>query len=114
MEQFADQSKKYGIGLAAYHGKCIMEYGKVRLRFAAFHFWWLWEWYFKQLVRSYTRPTRYPRELLWSEFRGYILGITRYRKAKKLAEKISREHEVGVYQEHILGGNPRLEQGTAH
>jgi len=93
------QIKDYGTGLAAYHAKCIANYKNLRFRFLIFHLWWLWEWHVKRLLRSYTRPMRFPRDLMWVELKGYLGGITRYKQAQREAKKIANEYDDVIFEE---------------
>lgn len=44
-----------------------------------------------RLLRSLVRPSRYPRDLVWAEMKGFLMGVGRYQKAQQAAAKIAED-----------------------
>ncbi|MEC4985363.1 MAG: glycosyltransferase, partial [Oscillatoria sp. PMC 1076.18] len=66
----------------------VMAYPEELLSFARLGVTWLLTWHCKRLLISLLHPMQFPRELIWAELRGCLLGLFRYQKAKKNAAKI--------------------------
>lgn len=71
------------IALTSYHVRSALAYPDQRLIFLKLHLWWLWQWHIKRLLQSLTRPHRFPRELILAELKGYLIGLGRYRQARR-------------------------------
>jgi GT2 family glycosyltransferase len=92
--EFADlqsQIRNNGIGLYAYFVRSALNYPEERLAFLHLGAWWLWWWSIRRLILSYLAPPPVPRDLIWSELKGSLKGLTRYRKAERIAAEV-RSH----------------------
>jgi GT2 family glycosyltransferase len=104
-EELRTQLRNHGIGLYSYFVCSAMAYPEMRLAFIRFGLWWLWHWDIRRLLISFVRPARMPRYLILAELYGAFIGLTRYRKARKVAASIkhnygtsSRKDNVGYSQ----------------
>ncbi|MEC4892423.1 MAG: glycosyltransferase family 2 protein [Oscillatoria sp. PMC 1051.18] len=66
----------------------IMAYPEELLSFMRLGITWLLTWHCKRLLISLLHPTQFPRELIWAELRGCLIGLIRYPQAKKNAAQI--------------------------
>lgn len=53
---------------------------------------WLWSWHWKKLDTALMKPSLYPRELVWADFVGCVIGLTRYQKSRKIAAQIAQTY----------------------
>ncbi len=65
-----------------------MAYPEERLSFLRLGVSWLFSWHIRRLLISLIHPTRFPRDLILAELWGCFIGLTRYHKARKDAERI--------------------------
>jgi glycosyltransferase involved in cell wall biosynthesis len=84
------QMANNGLGLSSYIVRSLTAYPERRRNFLAFVKWWLFRWMLRDLLISVSRPGGFPRELLWAELKGAVIGLTRYPKAKREAVRIAR------------------------
>ncbi|HEY9877822.1 MAG TPA: glycosyltransferase [Leptolyngbyaceae cyanobacterium] len=59
--------------------------------FAWLGIWWLFYWNLRRLLMSFIYPMQFPRDLIWAEFKGSFVGLTRYSKACKIAAQIAED-----------------------
>jgi GT2 family glycosyltransferase len=79
-----------GIGLYSYFVRSALAYKDERSAFIRRGLFWFWQWSVRRLLRSYARPSGFPRELIVAELRGSLVGLGRYRKSKRAAAGIAR------------------------
>ena len=53
--------------------------------------WWMLYWNVRRLLISYIHPTQFPRELIWAELRGGLIGMTTYPKARRRVAEIEKQ-----------------------
>lgn len=70
-----------GLGLSSFHVRNSRAYSSERRAFARLWRWWLMTRHIKPLLKSFTHPRLYPRDLILTELRGYLAGLRRYHKA---------------------------------
>jgi GT2 family glycosyltransferase len=51
---------------------------------------WFGSWHLKRLITSFTNSSSFPRDLILAEIWGCLTNLTRYQKAKKVANQISK------------------------
>ncbi len=74
--------------------------------------WWMLYWNVRRLVISYLHPSQFPRELIWAEFMGGLIGMTTYPKARRRAAEI--EAEFGPQSESPMPIQHRTTKHTEH
>ncbi|MEP0911471.1 glycosyltransferase [Leptolyngbya sp. GB1-A1] len=91
-----DYSKLYaqiannGIGFYAYFVRSALAYPDERWAYLKLACWWILWWHFGRLYKSFKYANRLPRELIWAEFWGCFVGLTRYQKARRIAQEIAQ------------------------
>ncbi|MCB9450363.1 MAG: glycosyltransferase [Anaerolineaceae bacterium] len=92
-DQLWKQIHNNGIGLYAYFDREIQHYPNARAGFKHLGRYWLRWWNARRLVISLFRPTLFPRDLIWAELKGSVIGILsrRYRKAQRRAVEIEAQ-----------------------
>ncbi|MFC1975505.1 glycosyltransferase family 2 protein [Chloroflexota bacterium] len=78
-----------GIGLYSYFVRSALAYPDERLNFTRLGLWWLWWWYIRRLLISFFSIYPIPRELIWTELWGVLVGLTRYQKARQTVVEIT-------------------------
>lgn len=76
-----------GLGLSAYHVRNSLAYPSERRAFSRLWRRWLWQRHLKPLLKSFTHPRLYPRDLILTELRGYLVGLKRYKTQYNPAAK---------------------------
>lgn len=84
-KQLADNS----VGSFSYLVRVGFAYPEARLAAAWLGAWWYWYWNFRRLLVSYVRPPHVPRELILVEAWYSLVGLGRYHKARRIAERIA-------------------------
>jgi GT2 family glycosyltransferase len=79
----------WGTGLAAYIASGLQSYPDERLAFGRLALWWLKEWVAPRLIPALIRPANPVRDLALAELRGSLVGLSRYRQARRTAARIS-------------------------
>jgi glycosyltransferase involved in cell wall biosynthesis len=87
--QLRTQLTNNGIGLYSYLTRSAIEYKDERAAFIKMGIWWFWWWNLRRLLISFLRPGRFPRDLILAELRGSLTGLSRYRKSRRIAARIS-------------------------
>jgi len=88
-----------GIAVYAYLVRTALAYPEIRNDILRFGLWWFW-WRsvrriaasfipLRRLIASPTRMSRFPRDLIWVELWGSLLGLGRYQKARRRAARLS-------------------------
>ncbi|MBI4515619.1 MAG: glycosyltransferase [Deltaproteobacteria bacterium] len=90
--QLRAQMRDHGIGLYAYFARSALAYREERAGFLWLGLWWLWWWSGLRLLRSLLNPAAFPRDLIVIELWGSLLGALRYRRARRIAADIARQH----------------------
>jgi O-antigen biosynthesis protein len=131
-KQMVDNS----IGLYSYLVRTALAYPETRLGVLWFGVWWFWRWNVRRLLASLIRPPHGPRELIFTEMWYSLVGLGRYQKARRAAERIAsdqpyprfpppvpaapRQHEpavrasVGVWIVELGGSLNALEDVDSH
>jgi len=88
------QLTNHGIGLYSYLMRSARNYPRRRREIIRFGLWWFWYWNIRRLLKSYITTPRVPRDLIVAELRGALIGLTRYPKAQRRAERIRAEYRA--------------------
>ena len=88
--QLKTQLANNGIGFYAYLVRSASAYRDERAEFLKLGVWWFWWWNVRRLLKSFIRPSAFPRDLILAELRGCFTGLRRYRRAQSRAEEIAR------------------------
>ena len=83
--QLRAQLTNNGIGFSSYLVRTVLAYPEVRGDAARFWLWWFWRGQLRRLIGTFVRPSRFPRELVWGEPRGFVVGLRRYPRARHRA-----------------------------
>jgi GT2 family glycosyltransferase len=86
------QLRGWGTGCYAYLVRSALAYPNMRYDIIRFGLKWLWKGNFRRLLRNLLRPSGVPNALIWDQMRGSFIGLFRYPRAKRIAEKIARDH----------------------
>jgi O-antigen biosynthesis protein len=78
-----------GIGFYSYLVRTALAYPDTRRDVVQLGLWWLWRWSLRRLLRSFLQPSRFPRDLIWAELWGSLIGLARYPKARRHAARIA-------------------------
>ena len=81
--QLRTQLMNNGIGLYSYFVRSARAYSDERLSFLILGVWWLLYWGLARLAGTFMRPTRFPRDLVWAEIWGSLIGVRRYGQAAR-------------------------------
>ncbi|PSB20017.1 glycosyl transferase family 2 [filamentous cyanobacterium CCP2] len=76
----------------SYFVRTAMAYPDERLCVLRLGLSWIWSWHLRRLINSLMSPSRFPRDLIWAEMWGCLIGLTRYQKACKIANEIAETH----------------------
>jgi len=88
--QLRTQIANNGIGFYAYLMRSASAYGDERGAFLRLGLWWFWWWNVRRLLRSFVKPSEFPRDLILAELRGCFTGLRRYGRALERADEILR------------------------
>ncbi len=82
-----------GIGLYSYFARERQYYPDARKGFQKLGRYWLRWWNVRRYLISLFRPTMFPRDLIWAELKGSLIGIfgSRYQKAVRRAAEIEAQ-----------------------
>jgi GT2 family glycosyltransferase len=78
-----------GIGFYSYLVRTALAYPDARGDALLFGLWWFWRGNLRRLIRSFIRPMRFPRDLIWAELWGSLVGLGRYLKARRSAAEMA-------------------------
>jgi len=87
--QLRKQLVDNGIGLYSYLVRAALAYPDVRRAAIWFGTWWFLYWNIRRLLASFVRPPRVPRDLIVAELWGSLIGLTRYGRARHVANRIA-------------------------
>jgi len=85
-----NQITNNGIGFYSFLVRNIFNYPREFYPFVRFGIWWLWHKSIRSLLISYIHPFLFPRDLILAELMGSVIGLFRYLKARRTANKIAR------------------------
>jgi len=88
--QLRTQITNNGIGFYSYLVRSSAAYTDERYGLFKFGLWWLWRWNVRRLLTSFLRRDILPRDLILAELRGSIIGLGRYRAARREAAGLAR------------------------
>ncbi|GAB4192423.1 MAG: hypothetical protein OHK0022_06620 [Roseiflexaceae bacterium] len=81
-----------GVGFYAYLVRSALAYPSERTALIRTGVWWLWYWNILRLLRSFVTPSRMPRDLIWAELWGSLVGLSRYQRARRNLGQIGADH----------------------
>ncbi len=84
-KQIADNA----IAVSSTLTRTALVHPEVRADAARFWLWWLRRGQLRRLLGSFIRPPRFPRDLIWAELGGFVVGLGRYPKARRQAARIA-------------------------
>jgi GT2 family glycosyltransferase len=88
-DRLRSQLTHNGTGLFSYCTRCIWHYPKEWRSLLMLSFWWIVSWNLRRVWMSFKHPTRFPRDLVLAELWGSFVGLTRYFKARRIANEIA-------------------------
>lgn len=89
-DQLRTQMTNNGIGLYSYFVRSGLAYSDERFALIRFGLMWLWRWSICRLLGSFAGSSDFPRDLILAELRGSLIGLGRYRTARRAAAEIAR------------------------
>ncbi len=92
-ESLKHQIRNNGIGFYSYLVRSAIAYPEIKISAARFGLWWFCWWSIRRLLLSLWYPMRLPRNLIWAELTGSIIGLRRYFKARRNAFNIALSFE---------------------
>jgi glycosyltransferase involved in cell wall biosynthesis len=87
--QLRTQLTNNGIGFYSYLVRTALAHRETRGGAIKLGLWWFWWWSLRRLAVSFIRPSRFPRDLVWAELWGSLVGLARYPKAQRHAARIA-------------------------
>jgi len=101
--QLQTQIANNGVGFYSHLVRTGLTYPDTRTEAVRFGLWWFWQHSLRRLVESFIpvrrliaspiRRPRFPRNLIWAELRGSLMGLGRYSKARRRAAQIASSGE---------------------
>jgi glycosyltransferase involved in cell wall biosynthesis len=88
-----NQIHNNGIGFYSYLVRSAIAYPEEKFAIVRFGLWWFWWWSIRRLLMSFLYPMRLPRDLIWTELTGSVIGLGRYLKAQRSASKIALSYD---------------------
>jgi O-antigen biosynthesis protein len=82
-----------GIGFYSYLVRTALAYPDTRADAMLFGLWWFWRGNLRRLIASFAQPSRFPRDLIWAELGGCLVGLVRYQKAWRHAAQLAKSGE---------------------
>nr|WP_052294967.1 glycosyltransferase [Oscillochloris trichoides] len=89
---FLTQITNNGVGFYAYLERCAAHFPDERLPIVRQGIWWYW--YIYRYLLSFVRPVNTTRPVIRAELRGGIMGLGRYRKARRTAQRLARPGDL--------------------
>ena len=83
-----EQIYNNGVGLYAYFARSFFHYPSERMAFAKLGLWWFWWWSVRRWLLSFFVRSQIPRDLIWAELIGILIGLDRYQKARRRVAEI--------------------------
>jgi len=90
--QLRRQLTDHGVGFYSYLVRSFLAYPEERGAFIRLGIWWFWYWNVRRLIASLWRRDRFPADLIVAELRGSLLGLRRYRSARRRAAAITEAY----------------------
>jgi O-antigen biosynthesis protein len=97
--QLRTQIANNGVGFYSHLVRTGLTYPDTRTEAARFGLWWFWKHSLRRLAESFVpvrrlvaspiRRPRFPRDLIWAELLGSLMGLGRYSKARRRAARIA-------------------------
>ena len=84
-DRLRTQLANNGIGFYAYLVRNWLAYPTERWAIFALGLWWFFFWSIHRMIGYTLRPFLFPRDLVWAELKGSLVGLTRYQKARRQA-----------------------------
>jgi GT2 family glycosyltransferase len=78
-----------GVGFSAYMVGSALAYPDERIAFMRMWLRWLFQWHLRRVVRSIRGTDPFPRDMILAELWGYFVGLGRYQRARREAERIA-------------------------
>jgi len=85
IDRLEAQLYSYGIGITAFHLRCMEAFPELRTRYRDLHVWWGRHGVLRPVLEAMTRPTRYPTRLRRAYARGYVRGHAVYARRRNEA-----------------------------
>ena len=79
----------YNGGAYSYMVRSVLAYPNELFSFIYLGLVWFVSWHLRRLLNSFLHPVLYPRDLIWAELQGCLLGLFRYFPARRNAAKIA-------------------------
>ena len=86
--QLREQLANNGVGFYSCLVRTALAYPDARADAILFGVWWFWRGNLRRLLASFIRP-RFPRDLIWAELWGSLVGLVRYPAARRNAAGIA-------------------------
>lgn len=83
-----EQIANNGVGLYSYFVRSFLHYPDERVSFAKLGLWWLLWWNVRRCLLSFLGRSQVPRDLIWAELIGSLIGLNRYQKARQRVNDI--------------------------
>ena len=81
----------YNGGAYSYMVRSVLTYPNELFSFIYLGLVWFVSWHLRRLLNSFLYPSFYPRDLIWAELQGCLLGLFRYFPSRRNAAKIAAE-----------------------
>jgi GT2 family glycosyltransferase len=88
-DELKTQIRNNGIGFYSYLIRCALAYPEERSAIARIGMWTLRSWILQRLLIAATRPGGLPPDLHWAELHGAWTGLSRYQRARRVADRIA-------------------------
>ncbi len=82
------QLRSWGVGRYSYLTRVFAAYPEERSRVVGFGLKHMWGIQICRWLRTFRRPSELPRELIFAELWGCVIGVFRYLQARKQAERV--------------------------
>lgn len=86
-----EQLANNGVGFYAYLVRTAQAYPAERFALLRVGAWWMWWWNLRRLAGALLRPRSFPIDLILAELKGSIVGLRRYRAARRRAADVLRD-----------------------
>ncbi|MGE5846426.1 MAG: glycosyltransferase [Ignavibacteria bacterium] len=100
-EDLKIQIRNNGIGFYAYLTRSFAVYKDERFRIVYLGLWWFLYWNIRRLILSFIKPGYFPRDLIFAELKGSVIGPWNYLKSRKNAGNLSRLYNLPLEEKFI-------------